>query len=359
MNAQSGSAKVWLRPGGLLEGASARQAVQAGAAGWLAGGRVAFSLVELVRRDNGKVLREWRCFTDLRQSTEKAIGDGLALIAAKRADVVGLSMAEPQIMGIVNVTPDSFSDGGAFLQAEKAIAHGTVLFEAGASLLDIGGESTRPGANVVSKEEEAGRVVPVFEGLKELGVPLSVDTRKPEVMKKAAAAGASLINDVTALTFSGESLKTAVDVNQPVCLMHSQGTPETMQDNPQYDDVVLDVYEYLAERVAICVAAGVAKEKIIVDPGIGFGKTLRHNLALIEHIAMFHGLGVPILLGASRKSFIAGVMGDTNLADRLPGSLAVALAGVRSGVQFLRVHDVSETVQAVKIHMASADSTQF
>jgi len=350
---------VYLRPGGLLGGEAARCAVAQGKAGLIGGGWAAFSVVEVVERRGNGVQRNWQAYKDICASDDAVIADLLKRIEAPRASVAGLAMSEPQIMGIVNVTPDSFSDGGAFLQSDVAVAHGKQLHAAGAGILDIGGESTRPGADYVSDEDEAKRVVPVFEGLKSLDVALSIDTRKPSVMKRAVEAGAGMINDVTALTFADDSEQTASDLAVPVCLMHAQGSPKTMQDNPQYDDVVLEVYDYLAARIRACVAAGISVDRLVVDPGIGFGKTVRHNLALIDEIAMFHGLGVPILLGASRKSFIGAIMNDNDAGKRLPGSLVAALCGVRAGVQFLRVHDVAETVQALQILYAGENSPQF
>ncbi len=355
-------AGVYLRPAGLLGGNAARQAVEQGKAGLIAGGWAAFSLVEVVRRDGEQVKRNWFSYPEVATSNEAVLADLLAQIIAPRSPVAGLLMTEPQIMGIVNVTPDSFSDGGQFLASDAAIAHSQQLHRDGASMLDIGGESTRPGAELVNDDQEIERIVPVLKGLKglaNLNATLSVDTRKPSVMEHAATAGAGFINDVTALTFSPDSLPAAAKTNLPICLMHSQGTPQTMQNNPQYDEVVLDVYNYLSDRIAACLQAGIDKSRIVIDPGIGFGKTVRHNLALIDEITMFHGLGVPILLGASRKSFIGTVAGDKDAGRRLSGSLAAALNGLRSGVQILRVHDVGETVQAVQIWQASENSPQF
>ncbi len=358
-NMTENRAGVYLRPGGLLGGAAATLAVAQGKAGRIAGGWAAFSLVEIVHRTGKDINRDWHSYADICNSKDPIIVKTLKQIETPRSAIAGLAMSVPQIMGIVNVTPDSFSDGGEFLQSDVAIAHGRELQAAGASILDIGGESTRPGAAVVTEEEEANRVIPVFKGLKSLGLPLSVDTRKPSVMRQAAAKGSGFINDVTALSFSPDSLQTASQLALPVCLMHAQGAPATMQDNPQYDDVVLDIYDYLARRIAACIAAGIKADQIVIDPGIGFGKSVRHNLALIDEIAMFHGLGVPILLGASRKSFIGAVMGSGDADKRLPGSLAAALAGVKSGVQFLRVHDVTETAQALKVWQASQTPSLF
>ncbi len=349
-------AGVYLRPGGLLGANAAREAVEQGKAGRIAGGWAAFSLIEVVQREGSRIQRDWHCWADIAASQDGVIAGLLEKIASPRRPVAGLSMAEPQIMGIVNVTPDSFSDGGKFLNADAAITHGKKLHQDGAGILDIGGESTRPGAAFVSDQIEADRVVPVLEGLADTGAVLSVDTRKPAVMNSAFNAGARFINDVTALSFAPDSLKTASTLALPVCLMHLQGSPETMQHDPQYGDVVLDVYDYLARRIVACENAGIANHQIVVDPGIGFGKTVHHNLALIDQIALFHGLGVPILLGASRKSFIGQASGNKDAGQRLPGSLAAALAGLQSGVQILRVHDVAETRQAVRIWASSAIS---
>ena len=251
-------------------------------------------------------------------------------------------------MGVVNVTPDSFSDGGQFGGTGDAIAHGGHLIAEGAGILDIGGESTRPGSDEVTVDEELSRVLPVIEALAGQGVPVSIDTRKSDVMRRAVAAGATVINDVSALTFDPEAAATVRDLGLPVILMHSQGDPKTMQQDPRYDDVVLDVYEALAERVDACVDNGISRSKIIVDPGIGFGKTFQHNHALLRGLTVLHGLGVQILLGVSRKAFIGVLSGEPVAGERLGGSLSAALAGVMQGVQMVRVHDVRETVHAVR-----------
>lgn len=277
-------------------------------------------------------------------------------ISAPRAAVAGLSMDAPRIMAILNVTPDSFSDGGRFATAEAAVAGAMALADAGADLLDIGGESTRPGAVPVPPVEEAARVAPVIRAVAERWTgPISIDTRNAEVAARAAEAGAGLINDVSGLTHDEGMAEVAARTGLPVCLMHAQGDPQTMQEAPRYDDVLLDVYDHLAERVAAAEAAGIARERIVVDPGIGFGKTLEHNLALLEGMSLFHGLGCPILLGASRKRFV-GTLGDAPEArDRMPGSVAVALAGLAQGVQIIRVHDMGATRQAVACWRAATD----
>lgn len=266
-----------------------------------------------------------------------------------RPDIAGLALDRPRIMGVVNITPDSFSDGGRYLGADAAIAHGLRLEAEGADILDIGGESTRPGAEPIGIEDECRRVLPVIEGLaKQVRVPLSIDTRNAEVMRRAAQSGARIINDVSALAHDPQSLEVAAATGLAVVLMHAQGDPRNMQRNPAYDDVALDVYDALEARVAACEKAGIPRERLVVDPGIGFGKTLAHNLALLGALSMFHGLGCAVLLGASRKSFIGKLTG-AEADDRLPGSLAAALLGVAQGVQILRVHDVAATRQAVAI----------
>ena len=261
----------------------------------------------------------------------------------------------PKIMGIINVTPDSFSDGGLYETAQNAIEHGWRLIEEGADVLDIGGESTRPGAQPVPVDEEIKRVVPVIEALKDAPAILSIDTRHAETMQAALAAGAVMVNDVTALEGDKDSLKAAAKADY-VCLMHMQGQPQTMQASPDYDDVVEDVYAYLQQRIDVCEAGGIAKDRLIVDPGIGFGKTLAHNLALLKHLPRFGDLGCDVMLGASRKSFIGKVTGVENAADRMPGSIAAACWGAGAGIGYVRVHDVADTRQAMQVYQAILDS---
>lgn len=260
----------------------------------------------------------------------------------------------PQIMGIVNVTPDSFSDGGQFARTDAAITHARQMAQAGAAILDIGGESTRPGSDAVSTKDEIARILPVITGLRDQGIatPISVDTRKADVAQAALAAGADMINDVSALGYDPDMAQIVATHGAGLCLMHAQGDPKTMQDDPRYDHVLLDVYDFLEERIAIAAAAGIAPSRISVDPGIGFGKNVAHNLALLARIGLFHGLGCPILLGVSRKRFIGTLAGAADPKARMPGSLAVALAGLAQNVQILRVHDVVETAQAVTLWRA-------
>ncbi|MDX1581098.1 MAG: dihydropteroate synthase [Alphaproteobacteria bacterium] len=275
-----------------------------------------------------------------------------ATVWIKRPPTGPLLFVRPLNMGVFNVTPDSFSDGGQFQAAEAAIAHGRRLIEEGADILDIGGESTRPGADPVGVEEELARVLPVIEGLAREGVPLSIDTRHAKVMAAALEAGAAIINDISALSHDPDSLRVAAESDAPVVLMHSQGVPKTMQNNPRYGDVVEEVSTYLEERIETCGQAGIEKARLIADPGIGFGKTVEHNLALLAHLERFHDLGCPLLLGVSRKSFIARLSADEPPDERLGGSLAAALAGLSRGVHILRVHDVAQTRQAVRVWQA-------
>jgi dihydropteroate synthase len=256
---------------------------------------------------------------------------------------------------VINVTPDSFSDGGVLGDSAAAIAHGLALAAAGADILDIGGESTRPGAEPVPLQRELDRVMPVIEGLKIAGcaLPVSIDTRKAAVAEAALAAGAVLFNDVSALIHDRRSIEIARRA-PAVCLMHAQGDPRTMQDNPRYGNVLLDVYDFLELRVAAAEAAGIPRARIIVDPGIGFGKTIDHNLALLRRMSLFHGLGCAILLGVSRKRFIGTLSGVAEARQRAHGSIAAGLAGLAQGVQILRVHDVDETRQAVQVWQAIA-----
>jgi dihydropteroate synthase len=259
-----------------------------------------------------------------------------------------LVLDRPRIAGIVNVTPDSFSDGGLFIDPAKAIEHGLKLIEEGADLLDIGGESTRPGAQEVGAEEEIVRVVSVIAALsKQTSVPLAIDTSKPLVMRAAAAAGAGMINDVYALRREG-ALDAAAELKLPICLMHMQGEPRTMQQNPQYDDVVSDVRRFLAERIFACEMSGIDKKRIVVDPGFGFGKSLEHNLALLRALDQFAALGVPLMAGLSRKGMIGELTGRPT-DDRVEGSVAAALIAVQKGAMLVRVHDVAATRDALAV----------
>lgn len=325
----------------------------------LAGGPLAFSALEVLeRRPGGATQRRTIGLGDVFERdwgrNTLAAADLLEEIRGPRARLAGLSLARPRIMGIVNVTPDSFSDGGQYDGAEAAIAHGLKLAEQGADILDVGGESTRPGSDTVAVEDELKRVLPVIEGLRaKTDALISIDTRKAEVMRRAAAVGADILNDVSALTYDPDALEVAVESGLPVMLMHAQGDPKTMNDDPQYSDVVLDVFDYLEGRIRDCVAAGIPKSRIIADPGIGFGKHLHHNVSVLNALSLYHGLGVPLLLGASRKKLIGQICNVDDPKARVPGSLAAALFGIAQGVQIVRVHDVAETRQAVAVWEAA------
>ena len=265
-----------------------------------------------------------------------------------------LKLDIPRVMGIVNATPDSFADGGEHATVEAAIAHGLQLAEEGADILDIGGESTRPGAEDVSLEEELRRVVPVIEALAQrVSIPVSIDTSKPEVMRAAVAAGAGMVNDVFGLRREG-ALEAAAELGVPVVLMHMQGEPRTMQANPEYDDVVGEVHRFLAERIFAAEMAGIPKKNIVVDPGFGFGKNAQHNLQLLAQLRRFTELGVPVLAGLSRKKTIGDITGRADPRDRIFGSVAAHLVAAQNGAAILRVHDVAATVDALKVWNAVA-----
>jgi dihydropteroate synthase len=266
-----------------------------------------------------------------------------------------LDLSAPKIMGIVNITPDSFSDGGTYsASVQTALAHAEALLESGADILDIGGESTRPGAAAVSAQEEWARVQPVLEELVKWQVPISLDTRRTAVMQQALAHGyADIINDVSALGDEGAIGLLAQQAHTGICLMHMQGMPETMQQSPSYQDVAEEVLRYLNERVAACEAAGIARARLVLDPGFGFGKTLPHNIALMQHLgSLLRGSGLPLLIGVSRKRMIGDLSGEQDAAARVHGSVAAALAAVARGAQIVRVHDVKATADALKVWQA-------
>ena len=305
----------------------------------------------------GAIRCGWCWFTHvevLSRTHAPRIIDASDLTDQERAQFAGPWDA-PQIMGILNTTPDSFSDGGAHDTLAAATAQGQALIAAGADILDVGGESTRPGAHVVDTEVEIERNAPVIRALRDAGVttPISIDTRKAPVAEAALAAGAHLVNDVSGFTYDAGLAPLCARQGVPVCVMHAQGDPQTMQDAPHYDNVLLDVYDFLAKRIEALIATGIPRAHIIADPGIGFGKTLDHNLALLNRISLFHGLGVPILLGASRKRFIGTIGQAPDATDRGPGSVAVALAASAQGVQMIRAHDVADHAQAIALWRAA------
>lgn len=332
--------KTYLRPTGLVYGPDARQIMREGRGASLGGlSAISYMLLETIERNGSTVSRSFAPGRLPRQISLPAF----------------LDAERPLVMGIVNVTPDSFSDGGLTAEAERATAHGIQLAAEGADILDVGGESTRPGSEGVPEDEELRRVIPVIEALAQRGHAVSVDTRKATVMRAALKAGASMVNDVAALTYDPQAMAAMAGASCPVILMHAQGDPKTMQLSPQYEDVALDVYDWLEARIAACVAAGIARERILADPGIGFGKSFRHNLDLLRQFTLFHGLGVPLLIGLSRKGFIGALTAEKLAADRVHGSVGGAIWSALNGAHILRVHDVKATVAALAVAQASAD----
>lgn len=351
---------LYLRPIALAESPQSED----GAAIRLAGGLVYASRFAVIVREGGKIVsREGYGVREL-----EAALPGMPEAAEQWNNLTRIHpplelgqrtirLDQPQVMGILNLTPDSFSDGGEFLdKPEVANAHAAAMLEAGAALIDVGGESTRPGAAAVWEGDELKRVVPAVERLAAAGAAISIDTRRPAVMEAALAAGAKLINDVSALRHDPRSLEFAATSGAPVVLMHAPGGADDLHSGGDYADVVLDVFDWLRERRDAAMAAGVAREKIVLDPGIGFGKTLGENLALINALPLFHALGQPLLVGASRKRMIGALSNEAPAHRRLGGSLALAVKALDAGVQLLRVHDVAETVQAVKIWRGLRDA---
>jgi dihydropteroate synthase len=357
------SRSIYLRPLGFLPEQLAADEEARAQALPLAGTRLAFTTLEVIEREGRAIGRRLMglpefCERNWSGRTLPA-SELLEALRSPRPPFAGLTLDRPRIMGIVNVTPDSFSDGGSFGTIETAVAHALRLVEEGADILDIGGESTRPGAETVPVEEELRRVLPVLEALRpRTDAPISVDTRKAEVMRRAADAGADILNDVSALTHDPAALEVVAATGLPIVLMHAQGDPKTMNENPRYEDVVLDVFDFLAERIAACEAAGIPRARIVADPGIGFGKHLHHNVKVLSNLSLYHGLGVPVLLGASRKKLIGQIGGGEQPTDRVPGSVAAALGAIAQGVQIVRVHDVAATRQAIAVWRAALFGTE-
>ncbi|PPR78952.1 MAG: Dihydropteroate synthase [Alphaproteobacteria bacterium MarineAlpha2_Bin1] len=278
------------------------------------------------------------------------IEEKIHLILSKRMSLHGISFNSPSVMGVVNVTPDSFSDGGEFYLHKNAISHGENLVKHGASIIDIGGQSTRPGSESISNYEESRRIISVIDKLSKKNL-ISVDTNKSQIMREAIMAGAKIINDISSLTNDKDSVKEIRSTPCGLILMHSQGIPKNMQENPKYNDVILDIFDYFEERIKFCEKHGIDRSRLIIDPGIGFGKTDYHLRRIMKYISIFHSLGCPILLGYSRKSFIARWSKLENEKDRLGGSIASVLWSLSQGIQMYRVHDVKETLQAISIWM--------
>jgi dihydropteroate synthase len=358
IDAETSGAQLWLRPLALLAGKAATRAIADGLALPLAGGNKAFAAAELLARRRGGFASAVAPLPRLRSWAEKQnapvktrLARLLAALSEKRAPWAGLALDRPVIMGILNVTPDSFSDGGSFIDPVRAIAHGRALLGAGADIIDVGGESTRPGAQPISPQQELERVEQVVRELASAGALISIDTRHANVMEGALAAGARIVNDITALSGDPRSPAVAARAKAHVVLMHMQGEPQTMQAAPLYDLASVEIAEYLDGRIAACEVSGVAKSRIVVDPGIGFGKGAAHNFEILARIGLLHGLGCGVLIGVSRKSVVGG-LANAPIGERLPGSLAGALHAYNQGVQILRVHDVAETRQAISMAQA-------
>lgn len=348
--------RTYVTPRAILTGSAAREAVEAGWA-WPLLGSMAFSAMDVSSREDGVTKRLGaiiraayeRDARNMPSPLRAAMEAELKALAAPCPSFAGLEFKRTIILGVLNVTPDSFSDGGRYTNADEAVTHAVKMAEAGAELIDIGGESTRPGAQPVAEGEERARVMPVVQALRARSIAVSIDTRHAAVMREAITAGAAVVNDISALTGDPRALDTVAQSQAGVILMHMQGTPQTMQDNPSYDWAPGDVYDFLAGRVAACVAAGIPKTRIAVDPGVGFGKTDQHNAQIIDHLGMYHALGCAVAFGASRKGFIGRMSKGEGAGERLPGSLAAALHAAGQGVQILRVHDVAETRQALAV----------
>ena len=321
----------------------------------LAGGLSWFASVELLKLDDF----DRRISSDLLpvEGIESRFDEDMATQWSALTDIRSplqlgartVRLDQPQVMGIVNATPDSFSDGGLFADANAAAEAGADMASQGAAIIDVGGESTRPGAKPVWEGEEIERIGPIIRQLTAGGAAVSIDTRKADVMTAALEAGARLINDVSALTYDDRSANIVAAAGAPVALMHHKGKPETMQDDPRYDDVLVEIYQWFEDRIAAAVEAGIARDKILIDPGFGFGKNVAHNLELMNGLALFHSLGCPIVVGASRKRTIGALSGEVPSDKRLGGSIAFALKAAEQGAQIVRVHDVFETVQALRI----------
>jgi len=342
--------RTLIRPTGFVDspfGHDGKVARLAGGLNWF--GAAELLTIEADRRVQSELVPvqelEARLDDDLAAQWVRITGERPALQLGQRT----IRLDQPQVMGIVNVTPDSFSDGGLYMDGAAAAVAGMRMAEQGAAIVDVGGESTRPGAKPVWEGDEIERVAPVIRQLATGGAAVSVDTRKADVMTAALAAGAHMVNDVSALTYDPRSAATVAEAGVPVILMHHRGSPETMQDNPRYGDVVVEVYQWLEERIAAAEAAGISRSAILVDIGFGFGKSVAHNLELMNNLALFHSLGCPLVAGASRKRTIGALSNEAPADQRLGGSLALALKAAEQGAQLIRVHDVFETVQALRV----------
>ena len=361
MAAKINTDKIYVQPLGLVRGPIHCDRVFKN----LTGGNIYFAAVRIISRTKQGLEEKIVSIVDLdnffkKKSTTVAekiktilnnIESPRGALMLNNGSVIGWK--KPVIQGVLNVTPDSFSDGGQYSDIELARPHAHEMISAGADIIDIGGETTKPGAQSVSIKSEKDRVLPVIKNLATLNFPLSIDSRNAEVMNDAIQNGAHIINDVSALGHDLKSIGVVKKEDVPIILMHAQGTPEIMQNNPQYRHILLDIYDYLESRIKMCIDAGIDKNKIIADPGIGFGKTVDHNLEILNGLSIFHGLGVPLLVGTSRKSFIGKITGEKVAENRVSGSIAAMLLCLEQGVQIVRVHDVEQATQAISVWNAA------
>ena len=345
--------KVYVRPIDISYGSNAKKLIkQKMALPVCANKNIAFSKIEIIIRGkkNRNLLSDIREIKLFPKTIKTKVETKIKKIISKRRDFLGIKLSKFNIFGVLNVTPDSFSDGGKYNSIKKAIKHAELMIQNGADIIDVGGESTRPKSKVIPTNTEIKRVSKVITKLNKYKI--SIDTRKSKVMSVAVKNGASIINDVSALDFDPDSLNIVTKLKKPIILNHSQGTPDVMQNNPRYQNVLLDIYDYFESKILQLTKLGFPKHYIILDPGIGFGKNLSHNLNLISNIGIFHSLGCPIMLGASRKSFIGKIMKQKDSKDRLGGTLSATVKGYNQGVQFFRVHDIKEVYEALKVQEA-------
>jgi dihydropteroate synthase len=345
---------IYIRPTNIVFGQKANYFIQAGTAKSLCGLEdVGFLSVEILKRkSDGNTVEEYSVLELERLDFKDEIQSDLNKITSKRNNIFNLNFKNPILMGVLNVTPDSFSDGGKYNTTFRALDHVKNMIDFGAHIIDVGGESTRPGAKSVSDQDEIVRVSETIQSIKKKypNQLISLDTRKSKVMQHGISIGVDMLNDVSALDFDQLSYQVVKDSGKPIILNHSQGIPENMQNNPTYDNVLLDIFDYFENKIKFLKDNGIKDEQIIIDPGIGFGKTLEHNLEIISKISIFHSLGYPIMVGPSRKSFIGKIMGEKDNPQRLGGTIASVLYSYLQGIQLFRVHDIQETSEALKVY---------
>lgn len=345
---------IYIRPTNIVFGQKANYFIEAGTAKSLCGLEdVGFLSVEILKRkSDGNTVKEYSVLELERLDFKDKIQSDLNKITSKRNNIFNLNFKNPILMGVLNVTPDSFSDGGKYNTTFRALDHVKNMIDFGAHIIDVGGESTRPGAKSVSDQDEIVRVSETIQSIKKKypNQLISLDTRKSKVMQHGISIGVDMLNDVSALDFDQLSYQVVKDSGKPIILNHSQGIPENMQNNPTYDNVLLDIFDYFENKIKFLKDNGIKDEQIIIDPGIGFGKTLEHNLEIISKISIFHSLGYPIMVGPSRKSFIGKIMGEKDNPQRLGGTIASVLYSYLQGIQLFRVHDIQETSEALKVY---------